>query len=946
MKLQMTQDAETQSARVLKKCQKMTEAIYTHEVIIPLFKAMGYESVDHYGGVYEGGKDLICWKTDIFGEKELTVVQIKRTNASAAASSSHSFSEITSQLAQAKEEKVPFPDGLKRRPNNVIFITPFEINTRVLESRFEGYSALRNVGVRVFDGSRIVQLLMQYLPEIADKLAGSDFVIQKTLLSNISNEDLLSALNYSREKNISDFYCDLDFGVGKVTTKFFFSLIFSPQSFSHSIDPTIWPVYLPVIIRAKEILCDGFLSPNLETIQENYLDAFKKWRSTKNQSNIKQSEALSKSIANDIQSFYSEFIELSGKALGSYSAWEIGKRNTSNETNVAQLPTSITARYSQQRIAAGKLQEKCIDQLTRFNSSVVEIKNLTNSIELIIKGITEIHEESIAFGVKDLTALDSLIQALGRVNKQLNKLARLFENTYKDPRYEFTINGEILADSLNQKQRWLSEQTKHIFSISGNKEKILNFFSECQRLFDGVGKVLDNPIFATAIGISESQKYANITEVRDRISMPIKHVFSTGIHCAVFGEAGAGKSTTLRMFAENAAKSDGEQNLTLFLPLNRIFPGNSPQNELEAPSLQKFEDGLSEFLRSSGRVINRANLVDFLKSKENVVFIFDGVDEIIKSSPWIIEAIESIESSYTNCQIILSSRLSGAYVDRINYLSLTLLPFSEQQTSEFIRGWFKENFEKQKLVETHLSSTPEIREIVRSPLLATILCVLAENDVPLPNSEVNMYRDRLELLLGHYDVHKKTRRIKSNHLLLETIVRKTAFLLHTRNTRSASIQTIEDEMYLKLGEKSQGYTKETIITAIHELVDPCNVLVPMTENGELGFGHLRYQEYSAAEELRHNRGIPVASYLANSWWKSVLVLFARMTDDIEHVIASALEKQTNLERFEETLRAMIETRPEREQRYLVNELNKHLRLDETNDDLLEFYESDRNLSQW
>lgn len=946
MKLKTTNDSETQSTRILRKFQLMTETDYTLDVLVPLFKAMGYDPVDHYGGVYEGGKDLICWNTDKFGDKELTVAQVKRTNASAAASSSNSFSEIVNQLMQAKEKKVPSADGLERRPNHVIFVTPYEINTRALESRFEGYSALRDCGVRVVDGAKVVQLLIQYLPELADKLAGSDFVIQRTLLSNISNEDLLSALNYSKDKNISDFYCDLDFGVGKVTTKFFFSLKFSPQTTEQAIDPAFWPACEPVIKQAKEILCDNFLTPPLETIQENYINSLEKWKSKKNQSSIKKSIDLSKRIAEDINSFCSELLQLSGQALGVDAVWDIGTHRAAQKNKRAQLPPNIIQKYLQQRPVVTRLQERRIDASTLLCSSLHEINSLADSLELITKSVAEIHAESKALASKDVTLLNSLIQTLTKANTQLNTLARLTESTYKEPRYEFTIIGSVLADALTQRQEWLSEQTRHLSSVSGNKEKILSFFLECQKLFDGVGIILDNPIFAKAIGISESQKYSNITAVCDRISMPIRSVFSTGIHCAVFGEAGAGKSTTLRIFAESASKSDGEQNLTLFLPLTRILPGTSALNKSDAPPLERLEVGLTEFLRSSGRGIPHKELVTFLKSKEKVVFIFDGVDEVIKSSPWIIEAIESIEKAYKNCQIILSSRVSGSYVNQINYLGLTLLPFSDQQTSEFFRGWFKGNVDKQKLVEEHLNNTPEIREIVRSPLLTTILCVLAENDVPLPNSEINMYSERLKLLLGHYDIHKKTKRIKSHHQLLETVARKTGFFLHTKNMRSTSIEILEDALSVQLGEKSQGYSREVVTAAIHELVDPCNVLIPMTEDGEFGFGHLRYQEYLAAEELRHNRGIEVASYLANSWWRSVLVLFARMTDDIEHVITSALEKQTNLEKFEETLHAMIETRPTKEKKYLRKELDKHIKLDEINDDLGEFYEFDRNLRRW
>ncbi len=139
--------------------------------LIPLFSDMGYK-VDYYGGPSEGGKDLICWKNDDFGEKLLTVIQVKKTRFSAAASSPRVFSEIVTQLSQAIEKKVPDLDGTEKKPHNIFFITPYEINTRELESRSEGYSALRSQGVRVYDGNNIAKQLIDRKLAVVTELLG------------------------------------------------------------------------------------------------------------------------------------------------------------------------------------------------------------------------------------------------------------------------------------------------------------------------------------------------------------------------------------------------------------------------------------------------------------------------------------------------------------------------------------------------------------------------------------------------------------------------------------------------------------------------------------------------------------------------------------------------------------------------------------------------------
>ena len=84
----------------------LSEAEFTKNILKPLFENMGFHPVDYYGGRDEGGKDLICWKEDEFEDKRLTVIQVKKTTASASASKKNSFGGIVTQLQQAKEQKV------------------------------------------------------------------------------------------------------------------------------------------------------------------------------------------------------------------------------------------------------------------------------------------------------------------------------------------------------------------------------------------------------------------------------------------------------------------------------------------------------------------------------------------------------------------------------------------------------------------------------------------------------------------------------------------------------------------------------------------------------------------------------------------------------------------------------------------------------------------------
>lgn len=268
--------------------------------------------------------------------------------------------------------------------------------------------------------------------------------------------------------------------------------------------------------------------------------------------------------------------------------------------------------------------------------------------------------------------------------------------------------------------------------------------------------------------------------------------------------------------------------------------------------------------------------------------------------------------------------MSGNYTDEIPFTTVTLLKFTDDQREKFIKGWFlnKTTDKPEKLIE-HLKKTPELSKIVRLPLLTTILCILAENDIPLPNSETRLYQDRLRLLLGQYDIHKQVSRVKSDKRHLEQITKKLAFLFHKNQTRQDSKFKIIKTLTANFEEK---ISPEKIELAVNELIDPCNILIPMSEDGLLGFGHLRYQEFLAAKELCNNRGVDILPFMTQSWWNGSLTIFSQLTDDIEFIIDSAL-KIIPISRIYETLKEMIKVRPSKEREYLLNIIERNRALD-------------------
>jgi hypothetical protein len=199
-----------------------------------------------------------------------------------------------------------------------------------------------------------------------------------------------------------------------------------------------------------------------------------------------------------------------------------------------------------------------------------------------------------------------------------------------------------------------------------------------------------------------------------------------------------------------------------------------------------------------------------------------------------------------------------------------------------------------------------------------MLCVLTKNGVQLPDTEIKLYNDRLKLLTGVYDSAKRINlRLSSPSYNLEAIAQKLAFFLHTEGKLAA-----EKSVMIEWAKKNRnvGFNYTEIETCIKELIDPCNILVPMTDDGEYGFGHLRFQEHLAAKELLTNRNIRFLPLFDQIWWRDVLLLFAQLNADLSWLLTE-VGNNVKYNQVHTILDEMIRLRPENEQKKLKERLD-------------------------
>jgi len=880
---------------MLEALQNMKEYDLTTKVLIPLIKTWGYDSIDYHGGPYEEGKDLICWGLDEIADVRLGVVQVKRYEPSSRASDIHSFGEIVTQLCQATEMDVPHTNGQYYKPSCIYFITPYPIPTRSLKTRFEKLVALRTSNVKIIDGAKLVSLLMTNLPSIARALCGIDAEVANAVSSQLTNDVLMGAIQ-SHARNIKAIYTDVDFLLGRPTTRLLVLSELKPNVKDRDISPEDWPELRDAGERLLAEYGLALFSRSADEIDSDYTQRAARYKA--------QVSELAQLLA-DINRIVVTISD-SVRMLRSL-AETIRRQDHEAFSGMGPLLAAIDVWY----------------RLIKDNDASVRVpRGLAKLEQQAAEGIRK------AKGSPD-TMLDSWLSRTAVVVDALTRLTTLQQKRFRleglnAPMLSVVIKGDKLAAFVNDCRTSLKQSIRRYNKKKPTTGQLKTFLIECQRIFASLGPLLSNKHVVAALGIDACVRF-RIGSDEFRLEIPVQDIFATGQNTLLLGEAGAGKTTSLQVYAYNILSNGSDSKLAVYAPLSRICRAVlGSESDVADEAIGKLESGIASYLKGLGVSIQPNEALRILNERQGVLLL-DGIDEAIKTAPWIVTGIAGLGARYPNIQVVTSSRTAGEYLDKLAFLGITLLPFTDGQRNAFVRRWFAGQKESPVThIISHLKRHKEMAAIVRNPLLATILCVLAEKKIPLPKREIALYEERMRLLLHQYDVHKGISRIRSQWDHLEKLSQRLAFAFHSAGKREETRETI--------GRLARGAMKNDlddigIETALEELIHPCNVLVPMTEDGRYGFDHLRYQEFLVAQELVRNRSIRIGPLVANSWWRGVLGLFAQMCEDISWLIEE-LAIDGTMQQQRETIMMIVKERPADEREALLEVVNRNASLDD------------------
>ncbi|TWX66878.1 hypothetical protein ESZ36_15100 [Colwellia demingiae] len=721
--------------------------------------------------------------------------------------------------------------------------------------------------VYFYDGPKILQDIKEFKPDLLNILTNIEGKLTTHRCLEPSNKELLSALKNETSQKIDNFYSDLSFFVGSFDSNLLLHLDITTHKGSIHVSQENWARFRKDIERISSKHQLYLLTQDLSKLEAKFKKDKELFEGKENKDLIK---------------------ELEQKKL----------------------------KYNDTEIRVKALIDSLKDSLKPSNNHITKTVNPGGLAE------REIILDELKFATKNRSEFD--VQKYNNkgssFNKEANHIASLIHDQYEMSTILKNISGRVISkpsykvtlkvDELKSKILQYKDNYIDDIQLINNRKlgiaRLKNFLSSTEKTLSLISQVIDK-----GCQISKVISFKPQEKLQDRVSVSPHDIFDTGNDIAVYGGAGVGKTTTLKAYADILSECDSKN--LIYIPLNRLvdefkrFYNEVTDKKILKKDLLVKIILLSKGIQPTNEMVEDAN--NFLSGK--LVIILDGLDEVYNAIPDIIPAISEFKLKKPMSQLIISSRDCVSYLSDIDFLGITLLPFTEQQLDKFIQGWFKKDEAKATQLIDSIKQR-DLFEYIKTPLLATITCSLVQKGVDAPSSENEIYSERLNLLTGEYDLHKNIERQKQKGELLRKCAMKIAFKMHNKGIRSELKENIKSALISNLADI---YSAELLDNCVEELINPCDILTldPITK--KYSFGHFRFQEHLASAELSSNRGIDLVELVTIDWWRGALSLYAQ-DNDISYLIEDVYKHYGNVSRALITLNSMVNSSPQRKQRGL------------------------------
>ena len=395
---------------------------------------------------------------------------------------------------------------------------------------------------------------------------------------------------------------------------------------------------------------------------------------------------------------------------------------------------------------------------------------------------------------------------------------------------------------------------------------------------------------------------ASLKYLEHRISSALdpSEAIRTYKHCIILGDPGAGKTTLLKYLTLQAAASklDKLPDLPILVELN-AFASSGHYDLLDFVSANW--DERYGFPKDDARSFIVEKLYE-----GNAFLLLDALDETAignsaieaeASYQRVVDSIIKTATRYYQSPIVVTARKAG-YQQRAplqGFTELEVLDFRPDDIHQFVINWFEGSQNAQRHIystdlNTKLEQNPRMLALAANPLLLSIILLVYEAQLDLPDRRAELYKRCVDTLLTEWDAKRNIRRrreFKPEHK--RQLLAEIAWHFHLQGRRyfpEGDLLSLIASFLPKINLLPEQ--NEQILT---EIANEQGLLKEQAK-GWQGFLHLTLQEYFVALYIaEHQQLEALVSHCGDPWWEEVLLLYAGYTSDASSLLRELLGNQ-------------------------------------------------------
>ncbi|WP_448130454.1 NACHT domain-containing protein [Stenotrophomonas rhizophila] len=328
----------------------------------------------------------------------------------------------------------------------------------------------------------------------------------------------------------------------------------------------------------------------------------------------------------------------------------------------------------------------------------------------------------------------------------------------------------------------------------------------------------------------------------------------------IYGTAGQGKSILMKYLVGKEIKSG--KRIPVLFELR-----NSAASNLESDLSTAFE----ELLGVSGG----ARLFQTFAKEGKLSLLLDGFDEISEEHiPRLMRDIHSISFRYPACKIIITSRPNSDCKNLVSFSSAAICPLQPDDFSAFFKKITRDAKLAESIVSAIQSSPHKIKELITTPLLATLLAISYRAAHKIPAEFSDFYEELFQVLLIRHDGSKMGWRRERKSGLADKPIQQLfeAFSFQARKRQTLSMEVEIAHQFAADGAQRLGFNPKPE----HFILDIKGITCLLIEEGKkLHFVHASVAQFFASKFVKS-----LSEQQSTKFYEQLLSKWSSWTEEI------------------------------------------------------------------